>query len=389
MKLSTKIPTLFFTENKMLREDRGLLPYPDPLEKFPKDFSGIFQKYNEVAENLPKYISSGFVRKRLEELPPLPVDTLEGKYAELAFRDECFFVSAYAWADCIWNVDAPHAKSIPENRARTIHTLAAKLGIEPILCYWMFVMNNFAVLDNAKPIRFGNLRTLQNFAALPFNKDEDGFILPHVEIEAEAGPGLYAIPYAQLAALRGEGEEYVRYMEKIKQSLLEMTETLKTVPSFCRPNWYFRYVRPWIFYFKQIIYDGVGNFEMLKGETGAQSPSVISFDRALKISHKKTGLTDHLKKLRPYRPPLQEKWLSAVEKGPSLKHFALKYKNDSRIKDAFNGAHEALITFRTTHFKTALMYIKDKGRGEIATGGTHYEKFLPQLIRETEANMIK
>lgn len=389
MNLITKIPTLFFAENKIVREDRGLLPYPDPLEKFPDDFSGVFQEYNEVAENLPNYISSGSVRKRLEALPPLPVDMLEGKYAELAFRDECFFVSAYAWADCIWNVDAPHAESIPENRARTIHALALKIGVPPILVYWMYVMNNFALLDDTKPICFKNLRILQNFAALPFNEDEDGFILSHVEIEAESGPGLCAIPYAQLAALQGEGEEYIRYLEKISQTLLEMTETLKNIPSLCSPNWFFRYVRPWIFYFEQIVYDGVGHFEMLKGQTGAQSPSVISFVRALKISHKKTGLTDHLKELRPYRPPLQEKWLYAVEEGPSLKHFALKYKSDLRIKNAFNKANEALIAFRTAHFKAALMYIKDQGRGEIATGGTNYEKFLPQLIRETEANMIK
>lgn len=392
MKTDTKakisVPALSMVEHGFVREDRGLLPFPEPLKKFPKDFPSEFQEHNEMAENLPKYISSGLVRKYLDDLPPLPVEMLEGRYAELAFRNECFFVSAYAWAYCIWNVDAPHAESIPINRARTIHALAQKLGVQPILCYWMYAMNNFAKIDDTKPIRWGNISTLQNFASPPFNEDEDGFILPHVEIESEAGPGLCAIPRAQEAVLRDDGESYLENLQKMKQALLEMTETLKTIPSLSSPNWYFRYVRPWIFFFRQINYDGVGRFEMLKGETGAQSPSIISFDRALGVKHEKTGLTNHLQELRPYRPPLQEKWIKAVEQGPSLKNFILKDKSDRCIKESFNEANEALTEFRRTHFKTALMYIKDQGRGAIATGGTHYERFLPQLIKETEANMI-
>lgn len=382
------VPALRFIERDIVREDRGFLPYPNPLTHFPEDYPSVRCNYNEAALNLPRWLYEGTVRENLKKLDPLPVELCTDDEARLAFRQLSFFVSAYAWADCVGNIDAPHAKTIPANLAVPFTALAKRLGMKPILAYWMYAMYNFRVVNPAKPIRFDNLRLIQGFTIPPWDKDEAGFILPHVEIEAEAGSGLCAIPRAQIAVLENNPVAYCAYLRTMECSIREMAQTFRTIPSVCNPDYYFIHVRPWIFYFKDITYDGVGHFEQLKGETGAESTAVPSFDRALGIAHQENSLTQHLEQLKAYRPPDQAAWLEAIERGPSLKSYALAHRDMKEVRDAFNAVHDALIEFRTEHRDATVQYIKKKGRGEIATGGTHYEHFLGQLSEDTRQNMI-
>lgn len=383
----TQVPASEFVEKGLIRKDRGLLPYPDPLKTFPPEYAA-FKIYDETAAELPQLLYNGAIRARLKNLPLLPVEKLEGPAAVLAFRHLCFMTSAYAWADCVKDLDAPHAGAIPQSLAVPLNTMAQKLGMMPILAYAMYATNNFEILNPRLPIRFDNLRLLQHFTIPPWDRDEKGFILPHVEIEAEAGPGLCALPQAQWASLKEDKALFVASMNIMRDSLQEMVQTLKNIPNVCSPEVYFIHVRPWIFYFQKITYEGVGYFERLKGETGAESPAIISFDTAMGIAHEKTELIDHLKELKQYRTPTEAGWLAAIEGGPSIKEFAGKHKTDPSIKTAFNEVHESIIAFRRQHFDTAVKYIKEKGRGAVATGGTHYELFLGKLIDETRANMI-
>lgn len=93
--------------------------------------------------------------------------------------------------------------------------------------------------------------------------------------------------------------------------------------------------------------------------------------------------------MKHYQSNDQQRWLKAVRDGYPIKKFALKNKNDSEIKEAFNAANNALYEYRMEHLKTAIKFIKEKGRSDIATGGTHYEEFLGTLIEETKTNMIQ
>jgi len=183
-------------------------------------------------------------------------------------------------------------------------------------------------------------------------------------------------------------EGFINALNSMHHALLDMGETFKTIPSVCSPEVYFKHVRPWIFYFQDITYEGVGHFERLKGETGAESPSIISFDCVLGVHHQPSELIDHLTELKDYRAPREREWILAIEAGPSLRAYATKNKTDANIRKAFNEAHDALAAFRMLHLEAAIQYIKKKGRGPIATGGTDYEKFLGKLIEETKENRI-
>lgn len=383
-----KIPALRLMRSYTVRKDRGLLPWPNPLKRFPPGLPDVFYEIDAIAERLPEYLYDGSIRMRLLQLPLVSLEKLDGSLLDLAFRHYSFFTSAYAWAECVKNLDASHARMIPYMLAVPFAAMGKKLGVPSILAYFMYAMHNFEIVDSTRPIQFDNLRLLQHFTIPPYDRDENGFILPHVEIEAKAAPGLLAIPRAQHGARESDKEKYIYSFWAMESSLRAMARVLKEIPLVCSPEVYYRHIRPWIFYFKEIYYEGVGYFPILKGETGAESPSILSFDRAFCIHHEPTGLTDHLRELVSYRPSKQAQWLRAIERGPSLKKFAQKYRNDHHIRGAFNAAHEALIDVRVAHYETALKYIKQKGRGDIATGGTHYEAFLTQLIRETRENMI-
>ena len=385
--MTTPVPALEYVTDGMVREDRGLLPYPDPLAQFPSE-DAEFRPYDDMAVELPQLLYAGKLRARLEKLPVLPVEKLDGPAAIVAFRHFSYFVSAYAWADCVNNIDAPHATSIPANLAVPFDRLAKKLNSKPILAYAMYATNNFSVVDPKKPIRFQNLKLIQHFTIPPYNRDEYGFILPHVEIEAEAGPGLCAIPRAQQAVVQKDVADLTKHLWTMCKSLREMGETFSTMPKVCSPDVYFKHVRPWIFFFQNITYEGVGFFDRLKGETGAESPAIISFDRALGVHHEPSELIDHLTEIRDYRAPRERAWITAVEQGPSLRDFVLATRTDTKLCEAYNATLTALAQFRRQHLDTAIIYIKQKGRGPVATGGTHYEIFLGNLIEETKACVV-
>lgn len=385
-----------YSDSQHSIEERGLLPRENPFDYFPEEENfRVFEPVDYVARHLPELLYSGGIRDEVRNLPFIPLrkvkelcDLRDKRYAEMLFRHCSFIVSAYAWADCVKDIDAPHAVKIPANIAILFWFLAEQLRRKPILAYASYSMENFSLIDPEKPIRFNNLRLIQHFTIPEFQSHESGFILPHNDIEAKGGRGHVAIAFAQLAVSKGDKGEFVKNLLIMRDALMDMTQTLVMIPTVCSPDVYFIHVRPWIFYFKKIIYDGVGFFELLKGETGAESVGPTAHDYALRVRHTETELTKHLDALKEYRPLRQQDWLMRILIGPSLKKFAVEHKNDSAVKNAFNEADEALVELRRAHLRLAIQYIKEKGRGDIATGATHYEKFLGQLIKDTEDNMI-
>lgn len=387
--ISEKSPLWEFIDNNIITSQYGALPQFAP--EVNSETSLYFGEYLEFVRELPNILYSGAIRLLIHQLPLLPLEDLwesDEESALLMFRDLSFIVSAYAWNRCIDDIDQPHETHIPAHIAQPLWILAKKLGIPPILSYFFYAMSNFEIVDPALPISFENTRLIRHFTISPHDTHESGFILPHDEIEAEAGPGLVMIPAAHDAVLLDYPEMYISALAHIRDALITMAGTLRSIPSVCSPDVYYIHVRPWIFYFQNITYEGVGFFEKIKGETGAQSVAPLSFDAALGVGHTHTQLTDHLDELKKYRPLVYQQWLSAIRQGPSLKEYAEKNKGNPAIKNVFNEANSALVEFRKDHLRLAVQYIKEKGRGDIATGATHYERFLGQLIKDTENNKV-
>src|SRR3546814_8976771 len=65
--------------------------------------------------------------------------------------------------------------------------IADALGVQPVMNYAGYVLDNWVRIDKAQPIVFENIAMHQHFAG---GSDEAGFVLTHVAIEAAAGPAL-------------------------------------------------------------------------------------------------------------------------------------------------------------------------------------------------------
>jgi len=191
-------------------------------------------------------------------------------------------------------------------------------------------------------------------------------------------------------------ERVTEYFGIMRNSMTKMVEASQFIAEVCDPDLYYKHVRPWIFSLKNIRYEGVrrcgifpGWFWRLRGETGAQSPAIPSFDAFLGIQHKISGLTIHIRAMRRYRPPEQNQWLDAIRRGPSLREFVKEHTDNDRLKNAFNDVHDALYEFRRMHKRLAETYILAKDRGTTGTGGTHLIKFLSWLMQSTLDHKIK
>jgi indoleamine 2,3-dioxygenase len=175
-------------------------------------------------------------------------------------------------------------------------------------------------------------------------------------------------------------------LERAAGSLAAMNETLARMPEGCSPDVYFRKVRPYIFGFTDVIYEGCeGNMpRSYRGETGAQSSIVPAMLAALGIRHKNSLLTQHLEDMQNYMPrPHREFVRAQASVREHVKRLAAR-AGGQRLTELYNECVQELVAFRSRHFEYAVNYIEKKVANPIATGGTPYIPWLHQMIEETK-----
>jgi indoleamine 2,3-dioxygenase len=158
------------------------------------------------------------------------------------------------------------------------------------------------------------------------------------------------------------------------------------MPEGCRPEVYFRKVRPYIFGFTNIVYEGCADSapRSYRGETGAQSSIVPTMLAAFGIHHRSSLLTTHLDDMQNYMPPPHRQFIRTQ---PNLRPFVVQTAADGRggrLRELYNECLEELIAFRSRHFEYAVNYIEKRVDNPLGTGGTPYVPWLRQLIEETK-----
>jgi indoleamine 2,3-dioxygenase len=171
-------------------------------------------------------------------------------------------------------------------------------------------------------------------------------------------------------------------LDEVYKSLDQMYASLCRMPEECSTDVYYSQVRPYIFSYENIVYEGCSKEPMTyRGETGAQSSVIPAFQIALGVKHKDSMLTQHLKDMRKYMPPDHRKFLAALEASETnFREYAIKFGE----KDLYNKCLGRLIDFRRKHLEYAVEYIQKKVENPTGTGGTPYIKWLSQLVQETE-----
>jgi indoleamine 2,3-dioxygenase len=364
--------------------ERGFLPTPDPVARLN---GSDWQPIESLAADLPRLVHEHSFRATAVDVLHRPIawdsalDSSDDSQRERLFMLFSYFASAYVHAPGL-----PPAQQLPVAIAQPLVRLGHICDRPPILSYASYCLHNWRRSDPSGPIALGNIELLQNFS-LPGEgkKDEDWFILVHVDIEARAGAALRAASQIGTALERHDQAGLEQLLTSIQGSLQAMNRTMERVPERCSPEVYFRKVRPYIFGFTDVVYEGCfdNQPQSYRGETGAQSSIVPSMLAALGIRHQDSLLTKHLNDMRGYMPPPHRRFIESVA---DVRPAVLRAR--SALKDLYNSCLKELLAFRTRHFEYAVNYIEKKVSNPLATGGTPYIPWLRQLIEESKGYYV-
>ena len=267
--------------------ERGFLPPVDPVGALPSHFLA----WEQAANDLPKLLATGRIRTILNELPLLDSSALRNRDE----RERAMLLLSYLGHAYVWG-EAEPADRIPNSIARPWYQISGYLGRPPVLSYASYALWNWRRIDANGPINLGNIALLQNFLG---GIDEEWFILVHVAIEKEAAGALAAIPDALNAVALGDPNQLAEGLQCVAASLEKMNRLLSRMPDHCDPYIYYNRVRPYLHDWKDhpsiphgVTYEGVAEFggepQRFRGETGAQSSIIPSFDATLGIAHRTT-----------------------------------------------------------------------------------------------------
>lgn len=381
-----------------LSAERGFLPVTDPLEDIPDE-----PVLNQLGAELPKLLTARQVRQIIQdrkEVMGAVADDWGLDAFRCAMRTLSFSGHAYVWED----PDHP-ASRLPASLAVPWHAVAQQLGRPPVLSYASYALHNWRRLDPQKPIELGNIVLLQNFLG---GLDEEWFVLVHVEIEAEAGPGLMGLVQAQNAAQEKREEDVLQGLHALATAQEAMRETLLRMPERCDPYVYYNRVRPYIHGWKNspalpegLVYEGVAAYEerpqQLRGETGSQSSIVPTLDAGLGVPHADDPLTQYLEEMRDYMPPRHRAFVTALEARVDAQQRPLLYgyardhqRKNPELWKAFCTCVDLLAQFREIHVGYAERYIFRQHQSHasnptaVGTGGTPFMPYLNKHLEETK-----
>jgi indoleamine 2,3-dioxygenase len=310
----------------------------------------------------------------------------------------------------VWEVPDEPALKIPPQLAQPWYEVAQRLGRPPVLSYASYALDNWRRLDRAKPVQLDNIVLLQNFLG---GLDEEWFVVVHIQIEREAGPGLAGLLRAMKGAANDREDEVLLGLTTLASAQAAMRDTLLRMKERCDPYVYYNRVRPYIHGWRNsptlpngLIYEGVefykGQPQQFRGETGAQSSIVPCFDAGLGITHAPGLLTTYLQEMRAYMPPHHRAFLEALENAtdgrgrPVLAGYVRDRKSRAPgLWAAYCASVDLLAEFRQIHIGYADSYIyrQHEAHGTnptaVGTGGTPFMQYLQKHLDETKQALIQ
>jgi indoleamine 2,3-dioxygenase len=293
-----------------------------------------------------------------------------------------YFANAYVFAD-----PENLAHHITKSVAVPLHQLAQMVERPPIFSYVSLVLNNWRRINPDGPIDLDNTAALQHFIGCT---DEHWFGLVHVNVEFCAAGAVRGIEDAIQSAAQGDARAVEHALNAITDGLRAMLKAFGRMTHGCDPDVYHQCVRPYMFGFENVVYEGVAEYggqpQSFRGGSGAQSSVIPAIVAALGIQHEQTGLMKHLDVMKVHMPKAHRDFISRVTT-TAVRDF-VKQANDGALTDAYNQCIREMITFRKAHFHYARIYIFDKVANPVGTGGTLFMDWLSRLIAETEAHLL-
>lgn len=373
--------------NWQVRKTTGFLIQPDPLLQLHATDSplmSVMEKIEAIAFELPQLIRTRELIQLLDQLPLLDTyflqEDVDFHVIERLFKLYGYFASAYIYLSSKESVSR-----LPVSIALPLVDLAEIVQRPPMLSYAGLVLNNWRKIDLFGGLNVDNIAMLQTFTDLP---DEQWFFIVHVAIEARAGEIFYHLQKAHDAAMQSEDQAFLNALHEVMMGLVEVTRIFNQMQEQCNPDSYFQKIRPYLFGFTDVLYEGVvqfrGKLQSFRGGSGAQSSMIPAIVAALGIEHSRSGLVEHLENMATYMPIPHQQFIQNM-KNLQIREYACQ---KSHLADAYNHCIKHLITFRRAHFHYARAYIFEKSMNPTGTGGTPFMEWLNLLIQETQSHLL-
>jgi indoleamine 2,3-dioxygenase len=367
---------------------RGFLPATDPITALPSSgpFAERFRLLDDLGAALPDLNDAHTVRSELvARLRAVQLsDELFAALGE-AETERMMLLFSYFGSAFVYATGQPPADRIPREIAGPLVRLSRRVGRPPILAYANYCLTNWSGSGDFNPDR---LTLRQNFTRKN-KRDEDWFILIHVAIEKAAARAV--IPLYENVDNLAHPAIAGQILPVLREALTEMNAILARMGENCRPEVYFHGVRPYIFGFNNVFYEGCFDDkpQSYRGETGAQSSIVPSFVSALGLVHQDSLLTKHLRDMRNYMPVPHREFLAHLD-GHAQEKASLRVAAvaDSKLKAVYNDCLDGLVAFRKAHLQLAIDYIAKRVESPQGTGGTPYMEWLGKLVQETEQHKL-
>ncbi|MGQ0694952.1 MAG: hypothetical protein ACT4OL_05170 [Nitrospiraceae bacterium] len=377
--------------------ERGFLPL-DPPEKL-ADSPAL----NELGQELPKLLSARMVRRFIDGHRSL-LSSIPATWSDQDYRAAMRILS-FAGHAYVWEIPEEPARLLPLQLAKPWHDVAQWLGRPPVLSYASYALDNWRRLDPTKSIQLDNIVLLQNFLG---GQDEEWFVVVHIQIERQAGPGLAGLLRAMRGAVDEKENEVLLGLRSLAMAQTAMRDTLLRMKERCDPYVYYTRVRPYIHGWKNspsipdgLVYEDVttyaGQPQLFRGETGAQSSIVPCLDAALGIAHAPDPLTLYLQEMRDYMPPRHRAFLQALEYATDDlgRPLLLGYVSDRKSRHpelwtAYGACVDLLAQFREIHIGYADSYVHRQHQAHasnptaVGTGGTPFMQYLQKHLDETK-----
>ena len=375
--------------------DRGFLCKYDPATvEMPAELAPLV----EAGRWLPEWMATGVVRHYLKTLPEIDVTSFIESASDAQLRNAMVHYSfiVQAW---VWGEKEPNHK-IPRNIAVPLCLIADKLGQFPLLPYSAYVLDNFSMFDKSGDPILENIYMHQHFSS---GIDESWFKMIHVEIEAEAGQALAAIPDVLEGCETDNAQQVIEGLKEVLAAWHHMYDTMKRMVDYCDPYTYFTRVRPYIHGWQDnpdlpggVIYEGVekfkGEIQAFRGQTGSQSSIVPTMDALFGVEHSNDPLRQYLNELHAYRPVLHRKFIEEVAKRSKLRAYVSDSGN-TEMTELYNACLDRVRAFRALHLEYAASYINKQNShagnpSDVGTGGTPFMKYLKKHRDESERHLL-
>ena len=168
-----------------------------------------------------------------------------------------------------------------------------------------------------------------------------------------------------------------------------MASTFADITRRCRPQFYFQSLRPFLFGFDDVWFEGAdageGTRMTLRGQSAAQSSAVPAIQRHLGLRHTRGALSDDLDAMVAHMPAPHRDHLRGIDTGLIRGAAAT---GGAGARRAYDGCVTALAEFRSLHLGMAHRYIASHVTDPRGTGGTDFMPWLKGLRDETREHLL-